>query len=64
MKSRGDFSDWLQGMWQRHQEEIDQEMGMMPEYDLKKYFGKYKYWLKREYLRQRNNERIRIERGS
>ena len=51
-------------MWQRHQEEIDQEMGMMPEYAFKKYFGKYKYWLKREYLRQRNNERIRIERGS
>lgn len=62
MKSRGDFGGWLQGMWQRHQEEIDQEMGTMPDYNLQKYFGKYKYWLKHEYLRQRNNERIRTRR--
>ncbi len=51
------FREWLSGMWQRHQEEIDQEMGMMPEYDLKTYFKTYKYWLIREYKHQMKKEK-------
>lgn len=46
------FRTWLQEMWMNHKDEID-SLGQNCDYDIKHYFNKYKYWLKREYKHQR-----------
>jgi hypothetical protein len=46
------FRAWLQEMWYKHLDEL-MSLGMLPpKYELKEYFSKYKYWLKREYRYQ------------
>lgn len=47
------FRNWLQEMWMQHKDELAYH-GERLDYDLKTYFNKYKYWLKREYQHQRN----------
>lgn len=45
------FRAWLQQKWYEHREEL--ELYKEPlHYDLRGYFAKYKYWLKREYQHQ------------
>lgn len=46
------FRTWLQEMWMSHKDELDR-LGQTCDYDIKHYFNKYKYWLKREYRHQR-----------
>lgn len=45
----GSFRHWLYNMWCEHRNEILQYTGQDPEYDLKWYYSRYKWWLKREY---------------
>lgn len=45
------FRAWLQEMWFQHQAELE-SYGQSLDYDLKDYFARYKYWLKREYRHQ------------
>jgi hypothetical protein len=45
------FRIWLQEMWFAHQAELE-SYGQPLRYDLKEYFTKYKYWLKREFRHQ------------
>lgn len=42
------FRMWLQERWFQHKDELS-NFGQTCDYDLKHYFNKYKYWLKREY---------------
>lgn len=49
--SRMPFRQWLQEKWFEHREELE-SFGQTCEYDVKHYFNKYKYWLKREYQHQ------------
>jgi len=46
------FRQWLQQQWYAHCLEIEEWTGRTPDYDIKHYFNKYKYWLKREYRHQ------------
>ena len=49
------FRAWLREMWYNHLDELE-SLGMLPPgYELKEYFAKYKYWLKREYRHQQKN---------
>ena len=48
------FRQWLQQMWYNHCLEIEEWTGKVPAYDIKVYFAKYKYWLKREFRHQQN----------
>lgn len=50
-KSIMTFRRWLQERWYEHLTELE-SYGMPAQYDLKEYFAKYKYWLKREYRHQ------------
>lgn len=50
--SQGKFRKWLQDKWYEHLDELD-SYGQKPDYDIKHYFNKYKYWLKREYKFQK-----------
>lgn len=43
------FRLWLQNKWYEHLDELDALGLAKPQYDIKHYFNKYKYWLKREY---------------
>lgn len=45
------FRMWLQERWFQHKEELE-SFGQLCDYDVKHYFNKYKYWLKREYKHQ------------
>ena len=45
------FHHWLYEMWLEHQSELE-GYGQPLSYNLKEYFAKYKYWLKREYRYQ------------
>ena len=45
------FRHWLHEKWLEHQDELE-SYGQTLSYDLKEYFTKYKYWLKREYRHQ------------
>ena len=45
------FRLWLQEMWYQHVAELESYGQALP-YDLREYFSKYKYWLKREYRYQ------------
>jgi len=42
------FKLWAQEMWYTHCDELV-SWGQPVPYTAKEYFGKYKYWLKREY---------------
>lgn len=42
------FRTWLQERWMEHKDELD-SLGIRLDYDVRHYFNKYKYWLKREY---------------
>ena len=43
------FREWLRQMWYNHCLEVEEWTGKIPAYDVKEYFRRYKYWLKREY---------------
>jgi hypothetical protein len=45
------FRHWLHEKWLEHQDELE-SYGQTLSYDLKEYFARYKYWLKREYRYQ------------
>ena len=49
------FRLWLQNMWYQHQTELE-SYGQPVVYDIKEYFNRYKYWLKREYRHQVRNK--------
>lgn len=49
------FRLWLQNKWFEHLDELDSLGLPQPDYDVKYYFNKYKYWLKREYRHQKDN---------
>ena len=46
------FREWLRQMWYNHCLEVEEWTGKIPDYDVKEYFARYKYWLKREYRHQ------------
>ena len=48
------FRMWLNEKWFEHLDELVNLGLPRPEYDVKYYFNQYKYWLKREYKHQRN----------
>jgi hypothetical protein len=43
------FRLWLQEKWYEHLDELQLLGQPIPKYDIKEYFNRYKYWLKREY---------------
>ena len=46
------FRNWVRLMWEEHKSEVESYEGKNPDYDLSVYFGKYKWWLRREYSHQ------------
>jgi len=51
------FRHWVHEMWTQNKDELF-EFRQMP-YDQAEYFGKYKYWLKREYKHQMEKDYVR-----
>ena len=49
------FRAWLQEMWMRHLDELD-SIGQRCDYDIRQYFNRYKYWLRREYRHQQGEK--------
>ena len=49
------FRSWCYEKWQEHQEELFQWEGFYPTATSAEYFGKYRWWLRREY--RANNPR-------
>jgi hypothetical protein len=45
------FRRWLHEKWLEHLAEVE-SYGQSVDYDIRVYFNKYKYWLKREYRHQ------------
>lgn len=43
------FRQWLQEKWYEHLDELDSWNMKTPDYDLRQYFDRYRWWLKREY---------------
>lgn len=54
MKSNA-FRHWLQEKWFEHKDELE-SYGQPLSYNLHEYFAKYKYWLKREFRFQQQQE--------
>jgi hypothetical protein len=51
------FRAWLKEMWYNHVDEL-MSLGMLPpRYNLKDYFQRYRWWLKREYRHQQGENR-------
>ena len=48
------FRVWCQDKWYEHKDELESYGQGLP-YTAQEYFNKYKYWLKREYKHQRND---------
>lgn len=46
------FRIWLQERWFQHKEEME-NWAQPVNYDLRQYFNKYRWWLKREYRYQK-----------
>lgn len=44
------FRAWCYEKWQEHCEEVYQWEGFYPTATSQEYFGKYRWWLKRQYL--------------
>ena len=53
MKPATPFKNWVRELWMQHKDEYSDLKLPIPEKDLEEYFGKYKYWLKREYRHHR-----------
>jgi len=51
------FRQWLHEMWLQHCEEFEGWFHRRPDYDLKDYFQRYRWWLKREYRHQQGDNR-------
>ena len=49
---RKSFRHWLTEKWYQHCDEILTYSGHMPEYPLKEYFHRYKWWLKALYRKE------------
>jgi hypothetical protein len=47
------FRSWCQEKWFEHKDELEAYGQPLP-YTSQDYFSRYKFWLKREYLHQRN----------
>lgn len=47
------FRSWCDQMWFEHRDEVEAYTGKLPDYKSKDYFAKYKWFLKREYLRKK-----------
>lgn len=47
-----DFRNWLRLQWHEHCNEFEGWFNRQPDYGIREYFNKYKYWLKREYRHQ------------
>jgi hypothetical protein len=50
------FAHWLHEQWYQHAAEIESWTGRPPAYTPKDYFGKYKWWLGREWRRVVKNQ--------
>ena len=46
------FRVWLNQLWLEHKDEVYETTGKPCDYDLGLYFNKYKWWLKRMYIKQ------------
>ena len=57
-KSGMSFRAWCGEMWFRHCDEVTSWTGSNPKYLSAEYFGRYKYWLKREYKQQVGNQNV------
>ncbi len=51
------FRIWCREMWFQHMDECLAWEGVEPTATPQEYFNKYKYWLKREYRHQHNENR-------
>lgn len=51
---QSDFRYWLQQKWFEHCDELESYRQAVP-YTSREYFGRYKYWLKREYRHQHHD---------
>lgn len=49
------FQIWLQRIYMDHKDELASYGQSLP-YSAQEYFGRYKFWLKREYRHQRGKE--------
>lgn len=51
------FRQWCYSMWMEHCDEVEAWTGRSVKYLSGEYFGKYKWWLRREYRSwQKNND--------
>jgi len=46
------FRAWCSEMWYQHCDEVEAWTGASPSYLSAEYFGKYKWWLRREFRSQ------------
>ena len=53
---RSSFRHWCQEKWYEHCEEIESWTGQRVKYLSQEYFEKYKWWLKREYKFQKDQQ--------
>jgi hypothetical protein len=52
-----DFRHWCTQKWFDHCDEVESFEGSRPNYDSKRYFNMYKWWLKREYRHEMKGEK-------
>jgi hypothetical protein len=62
MKDITPFRNWVRELWYQHQDECKNWRVETEFKDVKEYFNKYKYWLKREFKYRQNIERLTNER--
>jgi hypothetical protein len=46
------FSNWLREVWMQHKDEVEMWTKSSPDYDIKHYFNKHKWWLKMEFKKR------------
>jgi len=51
-----DFRLWVSKIWIEHCQEFEQWYSKHPEYDVKEYFNKYKWWLVAKYKQEKRQQ--------
>lgn len=46
------FSNWLREVWMQHKDEVEMWTKSSPDYDIKYYFNKHKWWLKMQFKKR------------
>lgn len=55
------FRYWLQEKWYEHLDELEAWGKVVPDYQIREYFAKYRWWLRREYRHQVKSQGVSHE---